>query len=156
MIPAAEPTIARPPEVEAALFAAEQSAVDQEAVDRAAALGGEAHTVRLRDGTGVAVTLRVLGLRELPRYVEARFSAADEVAALEQVCGQPAGWGDTVHPADQLRLLRRANELNFPQALLWMQDQTAMLRQTAAILGRAAPKTSGRPAPGSATSSGSA
>lgn len=143
--------------VDADVSAQHAAAAEQADIDRAAILG-DTQTVRLRDGTSQEVTLRVLSIRELPRYVALRFGDGDEVAALELVCGQAQGWGDTVVPVDQLRLLARANELNFPLALQWMQDQVAMLESSAAILGRAAtslPSRSGRPAPGSATSSAS-
>lgn len=146
------------PEKPASVLVAEQadaaSIAEGERIDQAVLFSGEPHTVALRDGTTCEVRVRVVCIRELPRFLALQ---DDEAALVEFVTGQPQGWADTLMPDAHFQLVGRARALNFPSALRWTLSQLAMQEWlTSGVIGRATPKASPRLAPESATSSAGA
>jgi hypothetical protein len=137
-IPSTAPAIEKPAAQVAAELAAAAAQAEAERIDEAVLFSGEPHQVARRDGTAEEVRVRLVSVRELPRFLTLQ---DDEAAVLELVCDRPAGWADGLAPAAHFELIGRARALNFPLALRWTRSQVAMQEHLATgILGRAVAK----------------
>lgn len=128
------PQVERPAHVVAAEQAAEAARQAAARVDSAVLFGGESHRVVMRDGADEAVVVRLVSVRELPRFVALQ---DDEPAVLEMVCDRPQGWADRLTPDAHFLLIDRARALNFPVALRWTASQVDMQRRLADVIERA-------------------
>ena len=85
--------------------------------------GEEEALAEFRDGRREKVTLRVITVREIPKFLDL---VGDESALLEMLTGQETGWADPLTPESFDQLVSRGVALNNPIIESWMSRQHRM------------------------------
>lgn len=88
--------------------------------DRQILLGGTQMSVSLRDGSAEEVTVRMLPIRDFPRYMELAKHLAQRA---ELLCGMWAGWADMLTDESLYAITDKGAELNDPRLAVWTERQ---------------------------------